>query len=242
MGRKELMARILKTSGPLLIIGILGVPAIAGADTIQIMSGAAVSRSGQLSVVDVAIASPDHGFSLAASGSAFGGEYDLYNLCRLSPACMPGNVVSLDAAWSGSDFAGTARADGLTFPLNSGGTETSGDAAVFFMGSWTVPAYTGTTTTTAIAPFTFTGFVDYPYDARPGAPNPFPRRRDNLIGSGLTTINLAWEPGNASVGAWTLTGVRYEFVPTPEPGTLLLVAPLALGLVRRYSMTHRARS
>src|SRR5690348_15140866 len=135
------MARILKISGPLLIIGILGVPALAGADTIQIMSGAAVARSGQLSVVDITIASPDHGFSLAASGSAIGGEYDLYNLCRLSPACMPGKVLPLNALWSGSDFSGTATADGLTFPINVGGTAHDGDALVFFMGSWTVPAF-----------------------------------------------------------------------------------------------------
>jgi len=197
---------------------------------------------GGLSVVDVAISSPDHGFSLTAAGDAFGGQYDLINLCRFSAECQPGRVLSLGALWSGSDFAGTATADGLTFHLDVGGTEHSGDALARFQGTWMVPAFTGATTTTAIAPFTFTGFVDYPYNGTPGPSNPFPRRRDDLVGSGLTMINLVWLPGNASLGAWTYAGVRYEFVPTPEPGTLLLVAPLALGLVRRHSITRRARS
>jgi hypothetical protein len=46
-------------------------------------------------------------------------------------------------------------------------------------------------------------------------------------------------PGTWTVPSWTFAGVRYEFAATPEPATLLLVAPLALGLPRRV-FTRRA--
>ena len=162
------MTRFPRISAVLLIPGILAAPAIVRGDTISITSGAAMSRTdplfGGLSVVDVAISSPDHGFSLTAAGDAFGGQYDLYNFCFEAPACMPGHVVSLGALWSGSDFSGTATADGVTFPLSMADIHT-GDALARFEGKWTVPEFTGTTTTSVIAPFRFTGFVDYPYNA-----------------------------------------------------------------------------
>jgi hypothetical protein len=225
------MTRFPRISAVLLIPGILAAPAIVRGDTITITSGAAMSRTNQLYIVDVAISSPDHGFSLTAAGDAFSDEYWLYDSCHNNPGCMPGKVLSLFAWFCCSDFHGTATADGMTFRLGSGDS----GAGVIFEGSWTVPAFTGATTTTVIAPFTFTGWVDYPYDP----PNPFPRHGDGLVGSGLTTIDLVW---HAQDSAWSLAGARYEFVPTPEPGTLLLVAPLALGLVRRHSITRRARS
>jgi hypothetical protein len=237
------MTRFPRISAVLLIPGILAAPAVVRGDTVT-LTGAAMSRPNELGIVDVAISSPDHRFSLTASGSYIGGQYDLYNLCVFAE-CKPGRVLSLGALWSGSDFSGTATADGLTFPLASGGDEHTGDALAHFQGTWTVPPFTGTTTTSVIAPFTFTGFVDYPLGPRPGDPDappgPFPRRRDDLVGSGLTTIKLVWGR-DVDLGAWTYAGARYDFAPTPEPGTLLLVAPLALGLVRRHSITRRARS
>ncbi|HET7160767.1 MAG TPA: hypothetical protein VFI62_17340, partial [Burkholderiales bacterium] len=66
------MTRFPRISAVLLIPSILGAPAIVRGDTISITSGAAMSRTdplfGGLSVVDVAISSPDHGFSLTAAG------------------------------------------------------------------------------------------------------------------------------------------------------------------------------
>ena len=62
------MTRLPRISGSVLLLSILVAPTVARADTIRITSGAAVSRSDQLGVVDVTMASPEHGFSLAAGG------------------------------------------------------------------------------------------------------------------------------------------------------------------------------
>jgi len=228
------MTRFPRISAALLIPGILAAPAIVRGDTITISSGAAMPSANELGILVVAISSLQHGFSLTASGDYVGGQYDLYSRCFSSAECHPGRVMSLGALWSGSDFSGTATSDGLTFPLNSGGDEDSGDALARFQGTFTVPAFTGSTTTSVIAPFTFSGFVDYPY--RP-FDNPFPRRRDDLVGSGLATINLVWGR-DAELGAWTYAGASYHFV-TPEPTTLLLVAPCLVALVRRRAVTPR---
>ena len=183
----------------MLLVGILAAPTVARADTIRITSGAAVSRSDQLGVVDVTMASPDHGFSLAAAGDAGGGTYDLYNSCFLSPACVPGHVVSMFASWIGSDFAGTATADGLAFPLGTGG-DGIGSAEADFNGTFTPPPFTGATTISVVAPFTLS-VVDYPGPPTdPNEPDLFPRSRDTLVGSGFATINLAWGGVNAQFG------------------------------------------
>jgi hypothetical protein len=228
------MTHFPRISAVLLISSIVAAPAIVCADTIQITSGAATSRNeltgnpNDLDVVDVTMASPEHGFSLAAAGTASGGLYDLYWKCEQNPACVPGRVASILANWSDSDFMGTATADGATFTVGS--EPLGGEAVVEFDGTFTPPPFIGATTTSVIAPFTFTGVVVYPHG--------FPRVEDTLVGSGLATINLAWRGSNAEAGAWTYTGARYEFAATPEPATLLLVAPCALGVARWRKVTR----
>ena len=232
------MTRFPRVPGALLIVVALGISTSAHADVIRITSGTAISRD-DLFGVDVMVASPDHGFSLSASGDFAGGRYDLYAQCFLGPECMPGRVLSLAAGWSGTDFVGTATADGLTFPLCCG-DENTGAAGALFDGTWTVPAFTGNTATSVAAPFRFTGFLLYPY--QPFAdPNPFPRREDTLVGSGTATIDLVWQGGNAQLGAWTYAGARYEFSPVPEPSTFLLVAPFAVGVAARRKFSSAVR-
>ena len=242
------MTQFPRLSALLLISGILAVPAVVRGDTIHITSGAAVSRNELTGVpsdvfgVDVTIASADHGFSLAASGDFSGGRYDLYGECLFGSGCEPGHVHSLAMGWIGSDFPGTATADGLTFSVALA-SEGTGSVDAEFSGSWTAPAFTGDTTASVTAPFTFTGVVDYPGPpSDPNEPDLLPRRRDTLVGSGFATINLVWGGVNAQFGAWTYAGSRYEFTATPEPATLLLVAPLAVALVRRRSLKRATQS
>jgi hypothetical protein len=224
----------------LLIPCILAAPTTVRGDTIRITSGALSPTSFDLAVVDIALASADHGFSLSARGVAFDGLYQLYEECFQGPLCVPGQIVGLDAGWSGSDLPGTATADGLTFEVGSA-TAVIGSVDAEFSGTWTPPPFTGVTTTSVTAPFTFTGVVDYPGPPLDDLPNPFPRRRDMLVGSGIATIKLVWEPGNAQFGAWTYAGSRYEFT-TPEPATLLLVGPCAFALARWRRITRVERS
>jgi len=237
------MTRLPRISGPALLVGILALPTVARADTIRITSGAAISRNERtgvpedVGIVEVTIASADHGFSLAAGGDVNGGGYDLFTECVQGSGCEPETVHSLAMSWIGSDFTGTATADGLTFHLGLL-SEAAGSALVDFEGTWMTPPFTGRTTASVTAPFTFTGLVAYPAPpSDPNQPYPFPRSEDLLIGSGVARIDLAWEP-NASFGAWRYTGARYEFAATPEPATLLLVAPFALGLARWRKVTR----
>lgn len=221
------MTRVPRLSLPLLFIGILCAAPPARADVIHITSGALV---GDLFAAHVTLSSPDHGFSLSASGDRSSGTYALSD-CNFNE-CLPGDTLSLRAAWNGVDFGGVATIDGSTFPLGNIDNST-GAASVVFDGMWTAPPFTGVTTASVVAPFTFSGEIAYP-DAFMLGPH-------TLAGSGVATIALEW---NEVFSSWGYAGSRYEFAdvtPTPEPGTLLLVAPFAAGLLRR-SFRRSARA
>jgi hypothetical protein len=231
------MTQFPRISAVLLISSILAAPAIVCADTIHITSGAATSRNeltgnpNDLDVVDVTMASPEHGFSLAAVGTSTGGRYDVLSSCNQDLVCVPGRVVSIFASWGDSDFPGTATADGAAFTV---GTGFSGSAEVEFDGTFQAPPFIGTTTTSVVAPFSFTGAINYPHG--------FPRVTDKLVGSGFATIHLVWGGLNADPEAWTFTGARYEFAATPEPATFLLVAPCAVAMARWRRTSRVERS
>ena len=208
---------------PLLVLGMTSVAAVAGADGIRISSGALI---GDPFGARLTIVAPSRGLSLSASGDRAGGIYALSN-CNFSE-CKPGDTLDLAAGWNGVDFAVTATIDGSTFPVGLM-TNTIGAAAATFSGTWTAPAFTGAMRATVAAPFTFTGGLAYP--------DSFMLAEESLVGSGSATIRLEWNP---IFNSWGYTGSTYAFAsppaPTPEPSTLLLVAPFALGLVRRFRL------
>jgi len=223
------MTAVARLSIPLLVFGIAGIPASAGADVIQITSGAMV---GDEFGVHVTIHSLSRGFSLTASGTRGSGSYELAE-CN-SNECRPGDMLSLAAGWNGVDFGGTATIDGSTFLVGLI-TSTTGAAGAHFVGTWTAPPFTGATTAIVTAPFTFTGGLAYP--------DSFLLPEESLVGSGIATIRLAWNP---IFNSWGYTGSTYTFASapaaTPEPSTLLLVAPFAAGLARRFRPRVRAKT
>jgi hypothetical protein len=224
------MSRGARLSIALLVVGIAGVAAPARADVIQVSSG---SLAGDAFGAFLSIQSVDRGLALSAAGDRAGGIYALSD-CNFS-RCQPGDALSLAAGWNGSDFVGTATIDGRTFPLGMA-TATEGDASAQFAGTWTAPAFTGTgaMTATIAAPFTFSGGLTYP--------DSFMRPRESFAGSGIATIQLAWNP---VLDSWGYTGSTYTFTSppaaTPEPATLFLVAPFALGLAWRLRSRVRQR-
>ncbi len=212
----------------LLTFAIVAAAAVTSADPIHINAGALVGDDFGARMI---ASSPDHGFSIDASGDAAGGIYEPVLRCNFDEECAPGATVSLEAMWSGSDFPGRATVDGTTYRL--GGND---DASVLadFTGTWIAPPFGGGTTVTVRAPFAFSGLFFYP--SSPG----FPLGPLTLTGSGMATLALHW--GN--FGSWHVGGRQYDFsaAATPEPATLLLLAP-AVGLLvlrRRFAQSYVA--
>lgn len=204
----------------LLTLGIVSAAALASADPIHINAGALVGDSFGARLI---ASSPDHSFSIDASGDRVGGIYEPVQQCNFGDECVPGTTVGLEAKWSGGDFPGRATVDGTTYVL-SGFDEAN--AFVDFTGSWVAPPFTGDPTATVHAPFTFSGTFFYP--SQPG----FPLGGLDLTGRGMATIGLHW----GTLDSWEVRSTRYAFIDrnvTPEPASLLLLASGAGLLVLR---------
>jgi len=50
-----------------------------------------------------------------------------------------------------------------------------------------------------------------------------PGRQFELLGQGVETVRFRPDHGGSSP-LWDFDGARFEFAPTPEPGTLLLIS------------------
>ncbi|CAN5669417.1 hypothetical protein BH24ACI4_BH24ACI4_20880 [soil metagenome] len=165
--------------------------------------------------------------SLAGEGFTFDGFVRM----GISPVvdcrpCLPGDVLSLNAMWSGSDVAGNLVLNGVTFE-NVGSLSSQTAQVLEFWGSaGSVPALEGLTATLA-APFSFTGWFSLPV-------NNIDRVRVDLFGEGTASVFLS--RSSTDVPFWTGTRATYQFEdtdPIPEPGTMLLVGTALGGLAVR---------
>jgi hypothetical protein len=174
----------------------------------------------------------EHGFSFAGGVTAIGGVFGPRNSC--SP-CLPGQPVSLLAAWSGNDLTGTATFQGQTY--TQVGSLASGHAVgqVTFSGpSPLAPPLEGFAASVT-APFEFNGAFFFP--AMGGAPD----TSAALFGSGTATVELFRTSLDIP---WSYRGANYTFEavdPIPEPGTLLLVGSALAGLAARRRRLARPR-
>jgi hypothetical protein len=134
----------------------------------------------------------DRGFSINAAVGASGGLLDVYQACNLlmSP-CGPGDLVSLRAAWSGTDAPGSFTVDGVTYTNRNGMLS----VRLEFAGSVIMPALAPHAE--LLAPFVFEGAASYPGVS------------EHLFGSGVATVTLS--PETRIPGRWHLDSVVYEF-------------------------------
>jgi hypothetical protein len=173
------------------------------------------------------------GFLMNGGVTVGEGVFQPWLQCRLTPACVPGATLDLDARWSGSGLRSTtATVRGEDFK-DVGGITSTTSATINFSAAAIAPTFTGDTVTLTV-PFIFQGeFIHF---------TAIDRLVESLSGEGMVTLALQ---RNAGLGAWNYVAATYDFQPIPEPATLLLtgVGAATLWVQRRRRRTaHGSRA
>lgn len=162
--------------------------------------------------------------------------------------CAPGELLSVNAGWVGSDIRGHVVLNGTNFPDVGSERSLSAQSLMFTGGSWTIPAVTSNTAS-LMMPFDFSGWfsVNEVGLLPPGNPPPPPNIRVDLAGSGTATVNLT-----RSESVWVATSATYlfgrplgtppddEMDPVPEPASMILLGTGLTGLAYRLRKRRQA--
>ena len=148
--------------------------------------------------------------------------------CRFG-LCNPGQSLNFGGAFDGApEIFGTFALDGRTFPITGGIANDRLNLHVRFSATVVTPLELSPGPVTLTAPFSFSGsflWLDV-FANNPANPHL------EFLGNGILTANFDYRnfefPGQRQL---FLHSARYDFEPTPEPGTLLLLATGLAGVV-----------
>lgn len=192
----------------------------AQAETITLTTGGFVTSDTNVYSVRLDMAGETmagEGFRL--QGGAFPGNFQPPVECSIGQ-CFPGATIDLKAFWSGGDISGTVVQGGRTFTSLSSPNLDQG-LVLDWTGSLTIPLdFAGGALS---APFRFSGQWTYQDD-------PFATAyRFPLTGIGTAILTLS--PFVDDPRVFGLDAARYEFAPTPEPASMVLLATGLAGVV-----------
>jgi hypothetical protein len=212
----------------------LGAGTHAAADPVTITSGSIVlSQPSRLQTGPIMIAGT-RGFSIEGVVNTGEGSFAPVNQCF---PCGPTTDFSVGATSGTFSISSTVTLDGSTYhDVNS--FDSSNFVFLHLSGTTVLPPVNGSSLVIH-APFTVAPDAFFTYEVTPGSDSEPPQMATvALRGQGRATVSFY---ANPSAPVWEFNGLRYDFVATPEPATLVLIGGGLVATLLRFK-PRRTRS
>ena len=202
------------------------------ADPVTITTGSIVlSEPNQFQAGPISVAGTRQ-FSIEGSIDTGEGAVDPLRQCF---PCVPADDFSVGANLGTLAISGNATLDGQDYQdINT--LDSGNFVHLHFIGSTVLPTVNRPSLLLR-APFRVAADSSFTYAVTPGSSSEPPELATvALEGGGVVTMSVH---ANPSAPVWEFSGMRYDFTPTPEPSTLVLMAgALAVLLCARRRPLH----